>query len=101
MSAQPPQPTPEQLEAAAAGQGMTLLLAMLDTAKMVVSKARITDSAAEAKDYAQASLFLAQAIVMLDPSRIENGDDPEAKKKASTPAPPTRDTDGDGKTGES
>jgi len=89
-----------QPPAGATDIGVQLLEGMLQSAAIVTSKARGTDSAAEAKDFAQSALLFAQAITTLDPTRIDNGNDPDAKK-ASTPTPPVRDTDRDGKTGES
>jgi hypothetical protein len=77
----------------------TLLAAQLEVAETLVRKASGTESAAEAKDFAQASLFICQAVTTMDPDRLAGGETPEARK-ASTPTPPTRDTDRDGKVGE-
>ena len=76
-----------------------LLQAQLDVAETLTRKAAGSSSAAEAKDFAQGALFIAQAITTLDPERMAGGETPEARK-ASTPTPPTRDTDRDGKTDE-
>lgn len=79
-----------------------LMEQMVQTAGLLTQRAGGSSgsSAAEAKDFAQGALFLSQAVVTLDPSRIQGGDTPQARK-ASTPTPPTRDTDRDGKAGES
>ena len=93
---------PAGLEQPAAGEtpaGIEALTSLLATLPIFAAKSRGTDSAAEAKDYMQAALFAAQAITTLDPTRIDGGNDPEAKK-ASTPTPPVRDTDRDGKVSE-
>lgn len=93
---------PAVFEQPAAGEtpaGLEALTSMLKAIPIFAAKSRGTDSAAEAKDFMQAALFAAQAITTLDPTRIDGGNDPDAKK-ASTPTPPTRDTDRDGKVGE-
>jgi hypothetical protein len=98
MSAQPdPAAAPESAPMDEAGQA--LLQVQLDAARVTAQKAAGAVSAQEAKDFADASLKMAQAIVMLDPNRMAGGDTPEARK-ASTPQPATRDTDRDGKVGE-
>lgn len=43
------------------------------TATILAQKAAGDDSAAEAKDYAQAVLFLAQAVAVLDPNKTQTG----------------------------
>lgn len=80
-------------------QAASLLAEQLRVAQLLTSKAAGQQSAQEAKDFAAAALSIAQAIVVLDPNRLQGGDTPEARK-ASVPAVPTRDTDRDGKTGE-
>ena len=89
-----PQPGPD-LDALAEA----LLAAQLEVAETLTRKAGAAESAAEAKDFMQAQLFACQAIVTMDPERLQGGDTPEARK-ASTPTPPTRDTDRDGKLNE-
>jgi hypothetical protein len=77
---------------------------LLDALNMCATKASADNSAAEAKDWAAASLQFAQAIVMLDPQRLAGGDTPQSRKSslpdpAVTP-PATKDADRDGRIGE-
>lgn len=77
-------------------------------ADMLAAKAEMEDSAAEAKDWADAALKCVQAIVVLDPERLAGGDTPEGRKRSMPEQaqasnggkPGVRDTDGDGKIGE-
>ena len=77
------------------------------TANTLAGKAAMAQSAAEAKDFADAALKLVQAIITLDPMRLAGGDTAETRK-ASMPEPPrppatspgTRDRDHDGRIGE-
>lgn len=72
---------------AMAGKAAELLMAQLDAAELLATKAGGASSAAEARDFAQASLFMAQAVITLDPNRLQGGDTPQARK-ASVPTPP-------------
>jgi hypothetical protein len=60
-------------EAGASASGAVLLAAALDTAIVLTKKAAITQSAAEAKDFAAGVLALAQATAVLDPNRDQQG----------------------------
>jgi hypothetical protein len=71
--------------------------AMISAMGLCAKKAGAEDNAAEAKDYAAAAQSLAQALVVLDPSRLQGGDTPDARA-ASVPA--TSDGDHDGRVGE-
>lgn len=53
----------------------------------------------ETKECAQAAQAYAQAFVILDPTRLQGGDTPEARV-AATPVQPQRDGDRDGQVGE-
>lgn len=72
---------------------------MMDSLKVCAQKAAGVESAAEADDFAGAALKLAQAIITLDPTRLEGGDTPEARKAAVPPRPAVRDGDKDGRIG--
>lgn len=55
----------------------------------------------ETKECAQAAQAYAQAYVILDPTRLQGGDTPEARVSATPPqVPATRDGDRDGQVGE-
>jgi hypothetical protein len=76
-------------------------------ADILAGKAQMTDSAAEAKDFADAALKCVTAIITLDPDRLAGGDTPHGRKAAmpdrptaETGKPATRDTDRDGRIGE-
>jgi cell division septum initiation protein DivIVA len=60
-------------EAGASASGAVLLAAALDTAIVLTKKAAVTQSAAEAKDFAAGVLALAQATAVLDPNRDQQG----------------------------
>jgi hypothetical protein len=60
-------------EAGASPSGEVLLEAALDTAIVLTKKAAVTQSAAEAKDFAAGVLALAQATAVLDPNRDQQG----------------------------
>jgi hypothetical protein len=60
-------------EAGASPSGAVLLEAALDTAIVLTKKAAVTQSAAEAKDFAAGVLALAQATAVLDPNRDQQG----------------------------
>jgi len=64
---------PEQPAAGETESGQVLLNEALQSASILSQKARGTESAAEAKDFAQAVMFLSQVIALLDPSRDEAG----------------------------
>jgi hypothetical protein len=53
--------------------GQQLIDASLQTAMSMVQKMRMTDSGAEAKDFAAAVLNLSQVIALLDPTRDDAG----------------------------
>lgn len=58
--------------------------------------------ARETKELAAAALAFAQTLVVLDPTRLQGGDTPDARR-ASVPTPPqpgVRDGDRDGRIGE-
>lgn len=73
----PPQlaagPQAAQPSPMAAPDTQALLAAQINAATALSTKASGADSAAEAKDFAQGVLFLAQAIVVLDPSLSQGG----------------------------
>jgi hypothetical protein len=77
------------------------------TADVLAGKAAMAQSAAEAKDFADGALKCVQAIITLDPARLQGGDTAEARKE-SLPEPPrvpdvqtgTKDADKDGKIAE-
>jgi hypothetical protein len=50
-----------------------LTAALIDVAETLTRKAAGTDSAAEAKDFAQGVLSLVQSVVVLDPSMSQGG----------------------------
>lgn len=77
---------------------LALREALVRACRVCAENAASEDSAAEAKDYAQAALSFAQAVITLDPSRLAGGDTPEARA-ASVPV--ARDGDRDGVIGES
>jgi hypothetical protein len=78
------------------------------TANTLAGKAAMAQSAAEAKDFADAALKCVQAIITLDPQRLAGGDTPDARKasvpdRPETPSsgrPAVRDSDHDGRIGE-
>jgi hypothetical protein len=85
-----------------------LLPRLAHTADLLAGKAAMASSAAEAKDFADGALKMAQAIITLDPERLAGGDTPDARKR-SMPTPPdaagktrpaTGDGDHDGRVGE-
>jgi hypothetical protein len=53
--------------------GQNLIDASLETSMSLVAKIRMTDSGAEAKDFAAAVLSLSQVIALLDPTRDTQG----------------------------
>jgi hypothetical protein len=69
MNGQPPQPSPAAIEADVA----RVRNAQLDGAEILARKAAGASSGAEAKDFAAASMSLAQAVVILDPSLDQQG----------------------------
>lgn len=79
--------------------GAMVLQQQQQTLLLLTRKSGMPESGPEAKAFADAALAIAQAIVVLDPDRLQGGDTAEARK-ASVPKVPTRDTDRDGKTGE-
>lgn len=79
--------------------------ALLRAVKVCAENSAGSQVSQESADYGTAALKFAQAVVMLDPSRLQGGDTPEARKSAlPDPAPnmpATKDGDGDGEVGES
>ena len=53
--------------------GQALLEASLQAGVLLVGKAKASDSAAEAKDFTQSVVNLAQVIALLDPTRDQQG----------------------------
>lgn len=53
----------------------------------------------DVKDNATAALALAQALITLDPTRLQGGDTPEARAAAAPRLPATSDGDHDGVVG--
>lgn len=73
---------------------------MLHAINIMAQKAAASVSAAESKDFAQASLAFAQTIITLDPTRLQGGDTPDARAASTPPQlPPTKDGDHDGRIG--
>lgn len=77
--------------------------ALLTAAKVAAENSAASQVSQEASDYGTAALKFAQAVTTLDPSRLQGGDTPQARKAAApdpTPnLPPTKDGDADGKIG--
>jgi len=80
-----------------------------DSAKSLATKAQAATDSREAKDFAQGALFLAEALVVLDPTRLAGGVHPQAQRVAQTGQdvarsvraglPPLTDRNHDGKIG--
>lgn len=74
--------------------------ALLRGIRLLAENAASDTSAAEAKDYAAAAKSLADALITLDPTRLQGGDTPDARKASVPSPPPRRDGDRDGQIGE-
>jgi hypothetical protein len=91
---------PPQEDIAAAGLEAMLIALKANATASTMNTGETGMNAGEAKDFAQATLFVAQAIITLDPTRLQGGDTPEARKAATPERPATNDADRDGRIGE-
>lgn len=96
MPEQPPAPQgppPESLE--------RTMEACLRAARTAAEDSAGVQDARETKELGAAALSFAQAFTVLDPSRLQGGDTPEARRASTPPQTPTgRDGDRDGQVGE-
>jgi hypothetical protein len=100
MSVDPEQQVPQPVEQVQMDQAAMGIHAILHAINVMAGKAAMSQSAAEAKDFMQASLFGAQTLITLDPTRLQGGDTPEGRAAAAPPRlPPTKDGDHDGRIG--
>lgn len=74
-----------------------VMQAMLRAAKAAAENAATAQDTREMDEAAKAAKNFSEAYAILDPTRLEGGDTPEARKEAAPPRPMPRDGDSDGK----